>query len=296
MKIAIVGAKGAVGKQLQELMKGQNPLLFDMDNPPVFEGVDIALFCIGAESAKTLIAEARKHGTICIDASTAFREDPSVPLVIPEVNGEQLAAHRGIISSPNCTTSLMLMCLHPLHRKFQIKRIVASTYQAVSGAGNRGLVELEKQSKGEKPSGFFPHPCAFNVFPHESPKTPSGYVEEEEKMHIETQKILGDTSIGVTARCARVPVFRAHCISLNVEMKTPFDLEEIKEMLKSAPGVIYQEDVSALDATNHHEVFCGNLRRDKTQDNTLELWVTGDQLLKGAALNMFQIATALCSK
>ena len=220
-----------------------------------------------------------------------FYSTPTQPLVIPEINGHLLEKAPGIVASPNCTTTLMLLPLAPIHRIYGIKRIVATTYQALSGAGYRGIQELEAQLGGADPGSLFPHPCAHNVFLHESEKKPSGYVEEEEKMELETRKILEEETIGVTARCVRVPVFRAHSIALNVEFHSPFDLADVQKLIENAPGVVYRDDISALDATNQKSVFCGNLRRDKTQNNTLELWVCGDQLLKGAALNMFQLAT-----
>jgi len=294
MRYAIVGAGGLVGRELSTLLKDQDPILFGSDSTPSYEGIDVAFFCVSSEVAKEEIPKAVKKNVLCIDASTAFRDDPSVPLIIPEINGHIMEQANGIISSPNCTTTLMLLPLAPIHRAFSIKRIIATTYQAVSGAGYRGMTELQAQIQGQEHSEIFPKPCANNVYLHESPLQSSGYVEEEEKMHIETQKILEDSNIQVSARCVRVPVFRAHCIALNVELEKSFELFEIESLLAEAPGATYQDGASALDATGICDVLCGNLRIDKTQANTLELWVCGDQLLKGAALNMFQIANALC--
>jgi len=295
MKTAIIGANGAVGRQLQELLSDHDPLLFSLESTPSYEGINIAFFCVPDEIARREIPKAKECGAFCIDASSTFRLDPEVPLVIPEVNGYLLEKEPHIVSSPNCTTTLMLLPLTSIHRSYGIKRIVATTYQALSGAGFRGIQELEAQLAGADPSDLFPHPCAHNVFLHESKRGDFGYAGEEEKMELETRKILEDNTIGVTARCVRVPVFRAHSIALNVELHTPFDLQDIRKSIENARGVIYQDDVSPLDATYQKSVFCGNLRRDKTQNHTLELWVCGDQLLKGAALNMFQLATALCS-
>jgi aspartate-semialdehyde dehydrogenase len=299
MRIAIIGSTGAVGKELQSLLQGKDLVLFDSQSPISFDGIDLAFFCVSADVAKKLIPQAREKGVICIDSSTAYRDDPVVPLIIPEINGHLLKQPQGIIASPNCTTTLMLLPLAPLHREYGIKRIVAATYQAVSGAGNKAIQELETQTK-QVLAGItcvpkiFPYPCAFNVFPHESEMDDSGYVNEEKKMHEETRKILEDENIAVTATCVRVPVFRVHSIALNVEMKKPFQMEKVKQILKHTPGVYMKDIPTPLDAAQQKLVFCGRMRLDHTQANTLEMWVVGDQLLKGAALNMFQIAEKLC--
>lgn len=298
--MGILGPNGAVGKELiAQLEKRAFPVqelrLFDSRAPLRFEGLDFLFCCIGSESAKMLIPKGVEAGAICIDASSAYRKEESVPLVIPEINPHALKKHQGIIASPNCTTTLMLLPLAPLHQRFQIKRIVAATYQAVSGAGAKGIEELERQVSGEGVPSVFPHRCAFNTFLHESPLLDSGYVEEEEKMAFETKKILEDPSIGVSARCVRVPVYRAHSEALNVEFHRPFSLEEVEEILAQAPGIAHAESPSAIDAERRNTVLYGKVRLDATQPKTLEMWVVGDQLLKGAALNMVQIAESLCS-
>lgn len=294
MKIAIVGSNGAVGKELQKLLKGREVICFDSSSPADFAGINVALFCVSSEIASQLIPEARKQKVLCIDSSTAYREDPSVPLVIPEINGDALKHHKGIISSPNCTTTLMLMPLAPLHKRYQIKRIVTATYQAISGAGTKAIDELKNQTKQfleekEMSASIFPTPCAFNVFLHESMRDSSGLAVEEKKMHTETQKILGDSSILVTAICVRVPVFRVHSLAVNVEFVQPICLEEITSILENTSGICLKKNPSSLDASEKNEVFCGRIRLDQTQKNTLEMWIVGDQLLKGAALNMKQI-------
>lgn len=305
LRVAVVGATGAVGQECIRLLKERNfPLaeliLFDSKSPPSFAKTDLAFFCVSADLAKTLIPMARNEGTICIDSSSGYREDSEIPLVIPEINLSQLNHHKGIIASPNCTTTLMLLPLTPLHRKFQIKRIVASTYQAVSGAGTKGIKELEEQTRAYLAQDplqpeIFPSSCAFNVFPHESELLPSGFVGEENKMVIETRKILGDATIQVSATCVRVPVFRAHSIALNVEFHHPITKEEAMDLLSTAPGVclLKEQMPSARDATHQDAVYCARVRIDPTQPNTLSLWVVGDQLLKGAALNMVQIGEHL---
>lgn len=300
MKIAVVGFNGAVGKELVSLSKEKRiePILFNSNSTISFDGIDLAFFCVSNAIAKQLIPEARQKGTICIDSSSAYRNDPSVPLIIPEINVHAMQNHQGIIASPNCTTTLMLLPLAPLHKQFRIKRIVAATYQAVSGAGNQAIQELKEQSRqvleGRSCSPkFFPHSCAFNVFPHESEMNEMGYVEEEQKMHLETQKILEDETVYVTARCIRVPVFRVHSQALNIEFAKSIDLDFAKKLMQNTPGVVLHKNPAAIDAAFQKPVFCGHLRLDHTQKNTLEMWVVGDQLLKGAALNMIQIAESL---
>ncbi|NGX39587.1 MAG: Aspartate-semialdehyde dehydrogenase 2 [Chlamydiae bacterium] len=309
INIAIVGSSGAVGTELQELLTERNfPQkelhLYRSSSNPSFAGVDLAFFCVSEELAKELIPKALQENTLCIDASSAYRMDPSVPLVIPEINTEALKKHSGIIASPNCTTTLMLLPLASLHQEFHIRRVIATTYQAVSGAGAKGLDELKKQTEAHLQGiplsqEVFPYPCAFNVFLHESPYSSSGYCEEEEKMHEETQKILGDPKIQVSATCVRVPVFRVHSLSLNVEFEREVDLEVATKMIGSAEGVELIQDwdkdrfPTAVDAQKKNRILCGRIRSDHTHPRALEMWVVGDQLLKGAALNMIQIAETL---
>ncbi len=294
MRIAIVGASGVVGRELAHLLKDSEDevISFNSNSFPSFQGIDLAYFCVSSELAKTLIPLARKSGTICIDSSSAFRLDPSVPLVIPEINPHTLKDHQGIIASPNCTTTLMLLPLAPLHKEFQIKRIFAATYQAISGAGGKAKKELEKQSRDYlegKPleSEIFSHPCAFTVFPHESAR------EEERKMVVETHKILEDPTIAISAMCTRVPVFRVHSIALSVEFTHPITAEVASEYIDQASGVELKNCPISIDAEQKKIVLCGRVRADHTQANTIELWVVGDQILKGAALNMMQIAESL---
>ena len=294
MKVAIIGANGAVGKELQALCHDYDLQCFGSGDTPSYEGCDAVFFCVGADVARREVPKARKAGALCLDASTAFRNDPLVPLIVPEINSHMLEKANGLIASPNCTTTLMLLPLAPIHKQNRIRRIISTTFQAVSGAGYRGIRELEEQLEGSQASDVFPVPCAHNVFLHESERSQTGYCAEEEKMQTETQKILEDSRIGVSARCVRVPVFRAHSIALNVELENAFEIQELRKTIESAPGVAYRDDVTALDATGQKSVFCGNLRRDPTRKNAFELWICGDQLLKGAALNLYQLATARC--
>ncbi len=327
-RVAIIGATGAVGQELLRLLeqrhfplkklrcfaspasKGKKILFknqvieIEMLHPKVFQEIDLAFFCAGKKVSLEFIPIAVAQGTLVIDHSSAYRMDPNVPLVIPEINPQALKTHRGIIASPNCTTTIMLLPLAPLHKHFQIDRIVAATYQAASGAGYQAMQELKEETEAvldNKPftRKIFPFPYAFNLFTHNSPMLEHGYAEEEMKMVHETRKILNDSSIRVTATCVRVPVLRAHSITMNVSFKQSIHQNEIYSLIKSAPGVTILEDWKQnrfpmpSDATEQELVFCGRIRQDQTQDNTIELFAVGDQLLKGAALNGIQIAEAL---
>ncbi len=325
MQVAIVGPTGAVGMELLKLLEKRafplkrlrlfgspasigKKLSFKGELLPVepidFHGVDLAIFCTSRTVSIELAPLARSAGTIVIDNSSAFRLNPDVPLVIPEINGDTLKTHQGMIASPNCTTTIMLLPLAPLHRRAKIKRIVAATYQAASGAGIAAMEELKEETRAHLSNTPFertvmPHPYAFNLFPHDSPLLPHGYAEEEMKMLHETRKILGDESIQVTATCVRVPVLRAHAEALNVEFRSELSKEEALALLRTTAGVTLLEDWEnnrfpmPSDATESEQVFCGRLRVDQSQVRTLEMWVVGDQLLKGAALNNIQIAEGL---
>lgn len=327
-RIAVVGATGAVGKEiLSVLEKRRFPVqaLHCFASPssmgravtyqgvsiPIeilshgcFEGIDIAFFCAGKRISAAWAEKAVQEGAIAIDNSSYFRLHSNVPLVIPEVNPEALKSHQGIIANPNCTTAIMLMPLAPLHRQYKIKRIVASTYQAASGAGAKAMEELRQETlalctHASFKRTVFAHPYAFNLFSHNSPMHDNGYNEEELKMIEETRKILNDPSIAITANCVRVPVLRAHSEALNVEFLQSVSPEEARALLLKTPGVRVIDDWKnnrfpmPSDATGKGEVCCGKIRADLSQPNTLDFWVVGDQLLKGAALNAVQIAELL---
>jgi aspartate-semialdehyde dehydrogenase len=230
--------------------------------------------------------------------------DPQVPLVVPEVNPQAVKSHKGIIANPNCSTIAMVVPLYPLHKAFGVKRVVAATYQAASGAGAQAMQELEDETRAvldgrEYKRTVFPQQYAFNLFPHNSPLMENGYVEEEIKMVRETHKIFGDASIRVTATCVRVPVLRAHSEALNIEFGRDVTPEDAYRVLREAPGVEVFEDrannrwATPLDVSGRDPVLVGRIRRDLSQDNTLDLWLVSDQLLKGAALNAVQIAELL---
>ena len=330
-RVAILGATGAVGTELLELLAERNFPLADLkllasprsagrtmqfrgENLPVepvssssFDNVDIVLASAGGSISKTWAPIAVAAGSVVIDNSSAFRMNPQVPLVVPEVNPQAAAAHRGIIANPNCTTILMAVAVWPLHQVRTVKRIVAATYQSASGAGARAIEEVKNQAQailaGEEPTtDIFPYPLAFNLFPHNSPLTDSGYCEEEMKMVNETRKIFGTMDLRITATCVRVPVLRAHSEAINLEFEAPMSVGEAKKILSQAPGVKVVEDWQAnyfpmpVDATGKDEVLVGRIRQDISHPCGLEIWLCGDQIRKGAALNALQIAELLVEK
>lgn len=329
--LAIVGATGAVGKELLAVLeKRRFPLAslrcfassqsegkrveFCKESIPVevldeksFEKIDIAIFSADQKIAYQYAPIAVRSGAIVIDNSSAFRMEKGVPLIIPEINAHALKMHQGIIASPNCSTTIMLMALGPLHRQFGIKRVVAATYQAASGAGAAAMQELKDETRAILDNLPFnrqvmPFPYAFNLFTHNSPLSENGYVDEELKMLYETRKILEDDKIWVNATCVRVPILRAHSEALNVTFHNPITKELAIETLKNAPGLTLLEDRSLnrfpmpIDASGQDSVFCGRIREDLSCPNTLDIWVVGDQLLKGAALNAVQIAEQLITE
>ncbi len=328
VRVGIIGATGAVGLEILSVLeksqlslgsvhcfasarsagsqlpfKGESIAVETLSSQS-FQGLDVALFCAGKKVSLEFAPHAVSQGVLVIDAGSAFRMDPTVPLVIPEINPQALKNHQGIIASPNCSTTIMLLPLFPLHQKVGIKRIVVATYQAASGAGKLAMEELKKETHAFLEGGTFkrtvlPHPYAFNLFVHNSPLGEGGYVEEELKMLHETRKILSDDSIHVNATCVRVPILRAHSEALNVSFHGPLSRADAYSILKEAPGVKVLEDFEnhrfpmPTDASCHSSVFCGRIREDFSEKNTLGLWVVGDQLLKGAALNVVQILETL---
>lgn len=321
-KIAIVGATGMVGrtflKVLEEMKLPAEYTLFSSARSAGLKvsflgkeytvneltessfdcGFDIALFSAGGSTSEKFSPIAASKGCVVIDNSSAWRMDPTVPLVVPEVNSEDITINKGIIANPNCSTIQAMVALKPLHDKYKIKRIVYSTYQAVSGAGVGGYQDLENGIKGEAPKKF-PHPIAGNCIPHIDVFLDNGYTKEEMKMVHETRKILHDDSIKITATTVRVPVFNGHSESINLEFEKPFDLDELKAVLKAAPGVIVQDDVKnnvypmPINAAGTNETYVGRIRRDESIDNGVNLWVVADNIRKGAAANAVQIAAKL---
>ena len=331
VSVAVLGATGAVGQELLELLaerefplkalkllasprsagskvifKGQE-LIVEAVEAKSFEGIDLVLASAGGSTSKTWAHQAVAAGAVVIDNSSAFRMDENVPLIVPEINPEAAAQHQGIIANPNCTTILMGVAIYPLHQVQPIKRIVVSTYQSASGAGARAMTEAKTQARdildGKQPvAEVLPYPIAFNLFPHNSPLNEQGYCEEEMKMVNETRKIFAVPELQVTATCIRVPVLRAHSEAINLEFDRPFAVAEARELIAAAPGVEVVEDWQSnyfpmpIDATGKDPVLVGRIRQDISQANNLELWLCGDQVRKGAALNAIQIAELLVEK
>jgi aspartate-semialdehyde dehydrogenase len=328
LKVAVLGATGAVGQELLELLAERGfPVgeLVVLASPrtagstlrwqgaehrvtaveaSAFDGVDLVLASAGGSVSRQWAPVAVEAGAVVIDNSSAFRLDPEVPLVVPEVNPQAAFHHRGIIANPNCTTILLTVALAPLAAQIPLRRVVVSTYQSASGAGARAMEELRHLSRtvldgGEPVSSVLPHSLAFNLFLHNSPLQASGYCEEELKMLHETRKIMDLPNLKLSATCVRVPVLRAHSEAVNIEFERPFPLEEARTLLAAAPGVELIEDFASnrfpmpTDVTGRDPVAVGRIRQDLSEANALELWLCGDQIRKGAALNAIQIAELL---
>ena len=318
---AVVGATGLVGRKMIQVLEERKfpvgtiiflasarsegkTITFAGTSRPVraltadsFSTIDVALFSAGAAVSKEFAPHAVRTGTLVIDNSSAFRMDPEVPLVVPEVNMEMIFRHKGIIANPNCSTIQMVVALKPLHDRWKIRRVVVSTYQSVTGAGQKGLAQLEFEvAKRPTKEKKFPHQIAYNILPQVDVFFDDGYTKEEYKMVEETKKIMGDENFKVSPTCVRVPVYGGHSESVNVEFDRPFDLEEVKETLRAAPGVVVQDDPPRshypmpITAWDHDEVFVGRLRRDITVPSGLNMWIVADNLRKGAATNAVQIA------
>ena len=328
--VAVAGATGAVGNQMITCLEEMNfpvkslcllasarsvgrKLRFKGDPVEVqelkensFKGIDIALFSAGGSPSERFAPAAAKDGCVVIDNSSAWRMDPQVPLVVPEVNPHAVAQYsqKGIIANPNCSTIQMVVALNPIHRKYGIRRIVVSTYQSVSGTGKKAIDELFNQTRSminflEVERSVYPHRIAFNCLPHIDKFLDNGYTKEEMKMVNETRKIMEDPAIGVTATTVRVPVFFAHSESVNVETRRPCPPDEVRTLLASAPGVKLVDDPGrnlyplATDAAGQDLTLVGRIRRDESVANGLNLWIVADNIRKGAATNAVQIAHVL---
>jgi aspartate-semialdehyde dehydrogenase len=322
--IAIVGATGMVGRKFLQVLEerqlpaenyylfasarsagtkvtfmGQEYVIEELTET-CFDGknIDIALFSAGGGISKQFAPIAVSKGIVVIDNSSAWRMDPNVPLVVPEVNPADILKHNGIIANPNCSTIQAVVALKPLHDRYRIKRIVYSTYQAVSGAGMAGYSDLERGVRGESPQKF-PYPIFGNCLPHIDVFTDNGYTKEEIKMIEETKKIIGDDSLKITATTVRVPVFHSHSESINVEFEKQFELSELKQALAEADGVVLVDDPAnncypmPIDAEDKDDVFVGRVRRDESVESGVNLWVVADNIRKGAATNTIQIAQRL---
>lgn len=284
----------SAGKEIEFMGKTHKVLELKSENI-LDKKIDIALFSAGGDVSKEFAPVFAKHGALVIDNSSAWRRDVNVPLVVPECNPEDILKHKNIIANPNCSTIQAVVALKPLNDAFKIKRIVYSTYQAVSGAGVRGFNDLKGGICGEKPQKF-PYPIFGNCLPHIDVFLDNGYTKEEDKMIFETKKILHDDSLKITATCVRVPVYYGHSESINLEFEKPCTVEEVKKVLSSAPGVVVQDDVKnnvypmPVSAEDKDEVFVGRIRKDDTVPSGINLWVVADNIRKGAATNAVQIA------
>ena len=297
-KLSPLASKRSAGKTLS--FRGEELVVEEL-TPDSFKEVDIALFSAGGGTSKEFAPAAVDAGAVVVDNSSAFRMDDSVPLVVPEINAADVATHKGIIANPNCSTIVTVMALNPLHLAFGVKRIFASTYQAVSGSGAMGIVELERQvgeitSGNEATKDVYPHQIAFNVLPHVDVFLENGYTKEEMKMVNESRKIMGIPDFQASVTCVRVPVYRAHSIAVCAEFERPVSVEGARAAIEAAPGIDLNDDVARtgyplplkLAGADNCEV--GRIRKDNAFENGLSFWVVGDQLLKGAALNTVQIA------
>lgn len=335
LRVAVVGATGAVGEEMMRVLESRRFPVSDLvplasersrgkavtfHGEPVdvrvlgkesFSGINLALFSAGASISREMAPFAVKAGAVVVDNSSAFRMDPEIPLVVPEVNPDAIARHKGIIANPNCSTIIMVVAITPIHRLSPLQRIVASTYQAASGAGAKGMDALERELEGEnRPSekvprntkakdSPFPHRLAGNLVPRIDVVQENGYTKEEMKMVHETRKIMGLPAIPISATCVRVPVERAHSESVQIQTRDPLTLDQIRAAIRSAPGVQLQdspkEDVypMPLVVSGQDDVFIGRIRKHPDEPSTYDLWIVGDQIRKGAALNAVQIAEKL---
>jgi aspartate-semialdehyde dehydrogenase len=326
--VAVVGATGAVGNEMINTLEGRDfpvekirlfasersegkslkfkekDILVESLNEKSFKGIDIALFSAGAERSKIWAPVAAGAGCVVVDNSSQWRMDPEVPLVVPEVNPYDLKWHKGIIANPNCSTIQMVVVLKPIHDAAKIRRVVVTTFQAVSGTGQKAIDELLQQTTDllnfkEIKCNVYPYQIAFNVLPHIDKFLENGYTKEEMKMVNETRKILGDSSIKITATTVRVPVFRCHSESLNIETEKKLNPNEVRAILSVAPGVIVYDAPDKnvypvpIDVAGKDETYVGRIRNDESIENGINMWIVADNLRKGAALNAVQIAETL---
>lgn len=300
-KLTLLASARSVGKKLK--FRGQDVTVQELKKDS-FQGIDIALFSAGGSISREYAPLAAKAGCVVVDNSSAFRMDDNVPLVVPEINGADVKLHKGIIANPNCTTAITLMALYPLHQAFGCKRIFASSYQAVSGTGAKAIAELERQvdqivKKQPVTREVYPHQIAFNVLPHVDSFLPTGYTKEEMKMENEGRKIMHHPKFRASVTCVRVPVYRAHSVAVSAEFEKPVTVESAREVLKKAPGLQVVDEPAKnqyplpLYLAEQYDCAVGRLRQDCAMENGLAFWVSGDQLLKGAALNAVQIAEEL---
>lgn len=321
--VALVGATGVVGRTFLKVLeerdfpfenlyimasaksagttitfKGKDYVVEELTENSFDKDIDIALFSAGGPVSEKFAPIATSHGVTVVDNSSRWRMDPQVPLIVPEVNPEDIEWNRGIIANPNCSTIQALVVLKPLHDKYTIKRVIYSTYQAVSGSGVNGISDLREGMAGRDQTTAYPHPIAGNCLPHIDVFEDNGYTKEEMKMINETHKVLGE-DIKVTATTVRVPVFDSHSESINIEFEKPFEVDEVRSLLANSPGIVVQDDPEnnvyplARSAAGTDEVYVGRVRRDFSIENGLNIWCVADNIRKGAATNTIQIAETL---
>lgn len=330
-KLALVGATGAVGQEMLQIMEERQfpvdelicladpkeagtkvkfrgeDLTVQAADEAVFKKADIAMFAVGTGVSKMLAPLARQNDCVVIDNSYAFRLQDDVPLVVPEVNADDIAEHKGIIANPNCSTILLVVAINPIHQAAGLKRVIVSTYQAVSGAGKAGISELETHSQAaldgkEVQPEVFDYPIAFNLIPHIDVFVEEDYTREEMKMVWETRKIMHLPELKVAPTAVRVPVFRSHSESINLETERAISVEEARQVFSQAPGIIVQDDPAnkqypmPLYSSNHDEVYVGRIRKDISTEQGLAFWISADQIRKGAATNSLQIAEVVIEK
>lgn len=327
MKVAVVGATGLVGSQMLKVLAERNfpvdelipvaseksvgkEVEFKGKKYKIVSAADaiamqpaVALFSAGGSTSLAMAPEFARAGITVIDNSSAWRMDPDKKLIVPEINGDVLSENDKIIANPNCSTIQMVLVLGPLHKKYGIKRVVVSTYQSVTGTGVKAVNQLMDEREGREGEKAYAYPIDMNVIPQIDVFLDNGYTKEEMKMVNETNKILGDDSIRVTATTVRIPVMGGHSESVNIEFENDFDLNEVRELLAASPGIVVKDNpenaeypMPLIDAHNRDEVFVGRIRRDESQPNTLNLWIVADNLRKGAATNTIQIAEYLLAK
>ena len=323
VNVVVVGATGAVGQVFLRILEERrfpvgrlrlcasprsvgkrltvNGVEVEETTPEIFEGADFAFISVSSEISRQLAPIAANAGALVIDKSSAFRLEPDVPLVVPEINSEDMDQYRGIIASPNCSTTQLVMALYPLHRVNPIRRIIVDSYQSVSGTGGGAMAELREQTRavlegGQAAPSVYPHQIAFNVLPHIEPFMEDGYTREERKMVEETRKIMHAPDIAISATCVRVPVYVSHSEAVHVEFEHPMSPQEARELLEAFPGVAVIDEPAAgkypmpSQAEGRDEVFVGRVRTDASNPNGLAMWIVADNLRKGAALNAIQIA------
>lgn len=326
MRIALIGATGLVGNVMLQILSERNfnitelilvaseksigkQIVFNNSNYTIVSletavnaAPDIALFSAGGETSLEWAPKFAKAGTTVIDNSSAWRMDTTKKLVVPEINGDVLTPEDKIIANPNCSTTQLVMVLSPLHLKYKMKRVIVSTYQSVSGTGVKALLQLENEETGIKGEMAYPHPIRRNAMPHCDIFLENGYTKEEMKLVNESKKILGDSCFSVTATAVRIPTNGGHSEAVNIEFEEDFEICEVRSLLSNSPGIVVQDNVEnnvypmPITAHNKDDVFVGRIRRDESQENSLNLWIVSDNLRKGAATNTVQIAEYLVEK